>query len=101
VNNQNLVSRETDELFDAILSLKSREECYMFFEDITTIQEVKALALRLQIAKRLYYNDETYAAISQEYGVSATTTGRVKNSIMYGSGGYRMILDRMREPLHH
>ncbi len=60
VNNRKLISPDVDELFDAILSLKNRDECYMFFEDMATIQEVKALSLRLQIAKRLYYDNDTY-----------------------------------------
>ncbi len=97
VNNRKLESPDVDELFDAILSLKNREECYMFFEDMATIQEVKALSLRLQIAKRLYYDNDTYATISNEYGVSTSTIGRVNNCILYGSGGYKAILDRMKE----
>lgn len=97
MNNQKIKSPEADELFDAILSLQNREECYLFFEDITTIQEISALAQRLQIAKRIYYNNETYATISSECGVSVATTSRVKNCISYGSGGYKMILDRLRK----
>ncbi len=96
VNNRKLISPDVDELFDAILSLKNRDECYMFFEDMATIQEVKALSLRLQIAKRLYYDNDTSATISNEYGVSTSTIGRVNNCILYGSGGYKTILDRMR-----
>ena len=95
--NSRLISPEADELFDALLLLKSREECYDFFEDIATIQEIKALSMRLQIAKRLYYNNETYEAISQDFGVSASTIGRVNSSLMYGTGGYKTILDRIRE----
>ena len=94
--NSKLVSPDVDELFDAVLLLKSREECYDFFEDIATIQEVKALSMRLQIAKRLHYNKETYETISQEFGVSASTIGRVNNSLVYGPGGYKTILDRLK-----
>ena len=97
VNSHVFKSTEADELFDAFLSLKNREECYMFFEDIATIQEVKALTQRLQIAKRLYFKNETYATISQECGVSVSTTCRVRNSLFYGSGGYKLILDRLQE----
>ena len=96
VNSQNMKSPDVDDLFDAFLTLRNREECYLFFEDIATIQEVKALAQRLQIAKRIYYNNETYATISNECGVSVATTSRVKNSITYGSGGYKMVLDRLK-----
>jgi len=97
MNNDKLKSPETDELFDAFLSLTTREECYMLFEDITTIQEIKTLIQRFQIAKHLYYDNDTYETISRELGVSVATTSRVKNSITYGSGGYKMILDRLRD----
>jgi len=96
MNSHKLVSDAANELFDAILSLKDREECYLFFEDLATIQEVNALAQRLQIAKRLYFDDDTYQAISDEFGVSVSTIGRVKNSLLYGSGGYKRVLDRMK-----
>ena len=89
-------SPETDELFDAFLSLKTREECCLFFDDIATVQEIKVMTQRLQIAKRIYYNNDTYATISSECGASVATTSRVKNCIMYGSGGYKLILDRLR-----
>ncbi|MDR1764598.1 MAG: hypothetical protein LBR77_00585 [Lachnospiraceae bacterium] len=98
MNNHKLRSDEVDELFDAVLSLKNREECYAFFEDLATIQEVNALAQRLQIAKRLYHDDGTYQNISSELGVSVSTIGRVKNSLTYGAGGYQTVLDRMKPP---
>ncbi|MDR1801813.1 MAG: hypothetical protein LBQ95_08265 [Lachnospiraceae bacterium] len=93
--NSKMRSKEVDELFDVLLLLKDREECYALFEDLATIGEVKALARRLAIAKRLYFDDETYAVIAEEFGISTTTIGRVKNSILYGSGGYKTVLDRI------
>ncbi|MCL2126201.1 MAG: YerC/YecD family TrpR-related protein [Oscillospiraceae bacterium] len=96
MNTPKYKTAETDELFDAFLSLKTLDECYIFFEDIMTTQEIKALAQRLQIAKRLHYNNDTYATISDECGASVATTSRVKNCIMYGPGGYKLVLDRLR-----
>ena len=98
MNSKTPKSPDTDELFDSFLSLRNREECYLFFEDIATIQEIKTLAQRLQIAKRIYYNDDTYATIQIECGASVATTSRVKNCITYGSGGYKMVLERLRKP---
>ena len=95
MKNKHLESPEVDELFDAILALKDRSECYSFFEDLSTIQELKSLALRLQVAKRLYFHDDTYNTITKDFGVSAVTISRVKNCLMYGSGGYKLILDRI------
>lgn len=94
---RNQSSPELDELYDAILSLKTREECCAFFSDIATVPELRALSLRLQVAKQIYFYDYTYDVISNGCGVSAATISRVKNSLLYGKGGYKMILDRMSE----
>ena len=87
---------ELDSLFEAILQLKSSEECYRFFEDICTISEIKAIAQRLEVAKML---DEsiTYHDISQKTGASTATISRVNRCLQYGAGGYRLMLERMKE----
>jgi TrpR-related protein YerC/YecD len=91
-----LETEEMDFLFDAILSLKDREECYRFFEDICTISEIKALEQRLQVAKMLK-EKKTYLDIAKETGASTATISRVNKSLNYGSDGYNLILERMQE----
>ncbi|MCE5188615.1 MAG: YerC/YecD family TrpR-related protein [Eubacteriales bacterium] len=88
-------SKQTDELFVSILQLKTIEECYRYFEDLCTIQEVRDLGLRLEIAKALDGGD-SYQATIEKTGVSTATIGRVKRCLLYGAGGYRLVLDRLR-----
>ena len=92
--NDKLKDPLTDALFDSILALKSREECYCLFEDLCTITEIKSLAQRLQIAS-LLYKGRTYAEIFEITGVSTATISRVNRSLEYGADGYRTVLQRM------
>ncbi|MGF7400238.1 YerC/YecD family TrpR-related protein [Thermoanaerobacterium thermosaccharolyticum] len=85
-----------DELFEAILLLKDMEECYRFFEDIATINEVKSLAQRLQVAKMLR-DRKTYIEIAEKTGASTATISRVNRALNYGANGYNLILDRLKE----
>lgn len=84
----------TDHLFDAILMLKNRDECYKFFEDIATVGEIKALGQRLEVAKMLR-SGSTYEEIVEKTGVSTATISRVKRALYYGADGYAMVLDRL------
>ena len=86
-------TKEVDELFEAILSLESIEECYEFFEDACTIKEILDIAQRLKIAKMLK-NGVNYATISKETGVSTATISRVSKCIEYGRGGYTKVIER-------
>lgn len=86
--------KEVDQFFDAILSLKTREECYEFFDDVATINEVQALSQRLQVAK-LLHKGETYQSIEKATTASTTTISRVRRSLHYGSGGYKKIIKRL------
>lgn len=88
-------SESIDELFRALLALRDQEECYRFFADLTTIPEIKSLAQRLQVAKLLMQN-ETYTVISKSTGASTATISRVKNALFYGSDGYKLIIDRLK-----
>lgn len=82
-----------DDLFRAILSLENIEECYRFFEDISTVAELHALAQRLAVA-RLLDSETTYTQIEEETGASSATISRIKKSLSYGADGYRLVLDR-------
>jgi len=91
-----LESEEIDSLFRAILELKDVNECYRFFEDLCTIPELKSIAQRWDVARQLD-RGITYQEISQELNASTATISRVNRCISYGAGGYRMMLDRMKE----
>ncbi|SDC09541.1 Trp operon repressor family [Pelagirhabdus alkalitolerans] len=91
-----LRGEELDQLFDAILTLKNREECYRFFDDIATMNEIQALAQRLMVAKMLD-DGQTYHAIVEESHASTTTISRVKRCLTYGNDGYKMVLDRLND----
>ncbi|HOB19329.1 MAG TPA: YerC/YecD family TrpR-related protein [Candidatus Atribacteria bacterium] len=84
----------TDQLFQAILSLKDIEECYRFFEDICTINEIKSLAQRLQVAIMLK-DKKTYQEIVEETGASTATISRVNRSLIYGADGYKIVFERI------
>ena len=86
----------TDNLFGAILTLETIEECYAFFEDICTVHEIKSLAQRLEVAKMLQ-DKKTYIEIQQTTGASTATISRVNRCLSYGSDGYKMILDRIKK----
>lgn len=93
---RNFRSDSVDRLFDAILTLKDREECYAFFDDICTIKEITDMAQRLNTA---FLIDEgiSYQKISDRIGVSTATISRVSRCLNYGAGGYRAVIDRMKE----
>ena len=84
----------TDALFDAILSLETREECYDFFEDLCTVKEISDMAQRLEAAK-LLLDGSTYEQIVKTVEISTATISRVNRSLTYGAGGYQLVLGRM------
>ena len=81
-------------LFDAILLLDNREDCYRFFEDICTIGEIQSMAQRLQVAEMLK-EGRTDTDIAQATGASTATISRVKRFLNYGANGYNIILERL------
>lgn len=85
---------QSDQLFKAILELKTVEECYEFFDDLCTISEVQSFAQRLEVAQMLKAK-QTYDAIQHETGASTATISRIRRCVAYGSGGYNKILDRL------
>lgn len=92
--NSKIKDEATDKLFEAILTLQSVEECYAFFEDVCTVNEIKALAQRLEVAKMLE-EKMTYQEIQQETHASTATISRVNRCLSYGSDGYKLILERV------
>lgn len=91
-----LESKEMDELFNAILSLETLEDCYRFFDDICTINELQALAQRLEVAKMLK-EKRTYLEIADKTGASTATISRVNRCLNYGADGYNLVLRRQQE----
>lgn len=92
--NSKIKDEATDKLFEAILTLKNLEECYAFFEDICTVNELKALAQRLEVAKMLE-DKLTYQEIAQVTHASTATISRVNRCLSYGSDGYKLVLERV------
>ena len=86
-----------DRLFESVLLLRTRDECYQFFEDICTIAELKSLAQRLEVAKMLQEN-QTYGEIAGRTGASTATISRVKRCLNYGADGYKLVLERLSTP---
>ncbi len=89
-------NQSTDELCEALLSLKNKEECYAFLEDVCTIKEFLDIAQRLSVAKMLD-NGESYSAISSQTGASTATISRVSKCYEYGAGGYKTVISRCKE----
>ena len=86
----------TDALFDAILSLETREECYQFFDDLCTVKEIADMSQRLEAAK-LLLQGKTYEQIVKSAEISTATISRINRCIQYGSGGYPAIIERVQE----
>ncbi len=94
--NSKIKNKDVDFLFDAILQLKTREECYMLFEDLCTVQEMKALSQRLVVAKMLS-EGRVYSDIVKSTGASTATISRVNRSLEYGCDSYSLVFGRMDE----
>lgn len=100
---ENIVNKKikndlVDGLFEAILNLHNQEDCYRFFEDICTINELQSLSQRMEVAKMLRDNS-TYLEIAEKTGASTATISRVNRSLIYGNDGYDMVLNRIEEKI--
>ncbi|MDL2288587.1 YerC/YecD family TrpR-related protein [Oscillospiraceae bacterium OttesenSCG-928-F05] len=91
--NGKLSDKKMDMLFEAVLSLKSLEDCYCFFEDLCTISELKAMEQRYQVAMMLE-EGQHYTEIAAETGASSATISRVGRALNYGADGYKRVLER-------
>ena len=89
-------TKNTDALCEAILHLKTTEECYAFLEDICTIKEIQDISQRLAVAKILSQGI-SYTTICKETGASTATISRVSKCCEYGAGGYKAIIARMNK----
>lgn len=96
--NSKIKDKNTDLLFEAILQLKTPEECYNFFEDLCTVPELKAMSQRLVVA-RMLTQKKVYSTIVEETGASTATISRVNRSLIYGCDGYKLVFDRIDEKL--
>ena len=94
--NSKIQEPSVDFLFDSILTLKTREECYAFFEDLCTVPEIKAMSQRLLVAHMLS-NKKVYSDIVSETGASTATISRVNRSLHYGCDGYELIFKRLED----
>ena len=94
--NRKLKDEDMDILFRGILKLQTVEDCYDFFVDLCTIAELRAMVQRFQVA-RMLDEGRIYSDIVQETGASTATISRVNKCLVYGSDGYRKMLDRLKE----
>lgn len=94
--NTKLHDKNVDFLFESILSLKTEEECYRFFEDLCTVPELRAMSQRLAVA-RMLSQKRVYSDIVNETGASTATISRVNRSLNYGCDGYELVFGRIDE----
>ena len=94
--NKKLRTEAVDHLFEAILTLKNIDECYTFFEDVCTVNELLSFAQRYEVAKMLR-EEWTYLEIASKTGASTATISRVNRSLNYGNDGYDMVFERLKE----
>ena len=94
--NDKIRTEAVDHLFDAILVLQSRDECYDFFEDIATINELLSLSQRIEVAAMLRQK-KTYQEIAKDTGASTATISRVNRSLNYGNDGYELVFKRLEK----
>ena len=94
--NTKLKDMNVDYLFKAILSLETMDECYSFFDDLCTVPELKALSQRLEVA-RMLSEGRVYSDIVAKTGASTATISRVNRSLNYGSDGYKVVFERVKD----
>ena len=94
--NKKIRTEAVDSLFDAVLSLENREECYDFFEDLCTVNELLSLSQRFEVAAMLK-DHKTYLEIAERTGASTATISRVNRSLNYGNDGYELVFERIEK----
>ncbi len=94
--NKKIMTKDVENLFKAVLCLKDIKECYAFFEDICTINELLSLSQRFEVA-RMLREKKTYLEIAQKTGASTATISRVNRSLNYGNDGYDLVFGRLTD----
>ncbi|MCR5671053.1 MAG: TrpR YerC/YecD [Butyrivibrio sp.] len=94
--NKKIRTDAVDHLFGAILTLQNKEECYSFFEDLCTVNELLSLSQRFEVATMLR-DKKTYLEIAEKTGASTATISRVNRSLNYGDDGYELVFNRMTD----
>ena len=94
--NKKLKTEAVDHLFQAILTMKNTDECYSFFEDVCTVNELISFSQRYEVAKMLR-EKKTYLEIADKTGASTATNSRGNRSLNYGSDGYDRGFARVKE----
>ena len=89
-------SQVMDEFFEAVLLLNDLDDCYRFFEDVCTINELRSMTQRMQVAK-LLAEKKTYSEIEELTKASTATISRINKCLVYGAGGYELVIDRLKE----
>ena len=92
----NWTNKDTDKLFEAVLKLKTIEECELFFRDLLTLAEIKEVSSRFKVARMLAQKNKTYLQIAKEAQTTTATVTRIAHWFKYGMGGYKMILQRIK-----
>ncbi len=97
--NKRIKKERNEQMYEAILSLQSMEECKRFFEDLCTLTELQAMEQRFQVAV-LLEQGMIYTDILDKTGASSATISRVNRSLQYGANGYSAVFERLgiREP---
>ncbi|MDE7447181.1 MAG: TrpR YerC/YecD [Lachnospiraceae bacterium] len=98
--NKKIQTAAVDHLFEAVLCLKSKEECYDFFEDLCTVNELLSLSQRYEVAAMLKER-KTYLEIAEKTGASTATISRVNRSLNYGNDGYDLVFNRINQTDNH
>ena len=88
-------TQAVSDLLRAVLSLQDEEECYRFFEDVCTVNELMSLSQRFEVA-RMLTEHKTYLEIAEKTGASTATISRVNRTLLYGNDGYSLVLERMK-----
>ncbi len=96
IMNKKIQTTAVDQLFEAVLCLKNKEDCYSFFEDLCTVNELLSLSQRYEVASMLK-EKRTYLEIAEKTGASTATISRVNRSLNYGNDGYELVFSRLAQ----
>ncbi|MCL2052287.1 MAG: YerC/YecD family TrpR-related protein [Lachnospiraceae bacterium] len=95
--NKKIQTKAVDHMFEAILTLENKEDCYRFFEDLCTVNELLSISQRYEVASMLKQK-HTYLEIAEKTGASTATISRVNRSLIYGNDGYELAFSRLGLP---